>query len=77
MNKLKLYGKPDSPEVLPIKDFLERSQMSYEWIDISNDNLGWGQGITSFNNTDKHAVVEFSDGRILINPSLEQIISHL
>jgi len=28
------------PEVLPIKDFLERSQMSYEWIDISNDNLG-------------------------------------
>ncbi|MFW0718732.1 FAD-dependent oxidoreductase [Pedobacter sp. N23S346] len=77
MNKLKLYGKPDSPEIYPIRDFLKRSVVDFEWIDISFDNLGLGQGITSFNNQDKHPVVEFPDGKVIINPSLAQIACNL
>ncbi|KQM76331.1 pyridine nucleotide-disulfide oxidoreductase [Pedobacter sp. Leaf216] len=77
MNKLKLYGKPDSPEIYPIRDFLKRSVVDFEWFDITHDDLGWGQGITSFNNPDKLPVIEFPDGKVIINPSLSQIACNL
>lgn len=31
---------PNSPEVYPIREFLKRSVMDFEWIDISDDNSG-------------------------------------
>lgn len=77
MNKLKLYGKPDSPEIYPIRDFLKRSVVDFDWFDITQDQLGWGQGITSFNNPDKHPMIEFPDGKIIVNPTLEQIACNL
>jgi len=77
MNKLELYGIPNSPEIYPIRDFLKRSVVDFDWVDISHDNLGWGQGITSFNNPYKHPVVEFPDGKVIVNPSLEQIACNL
>jgi thioredoxin reductase (NADPH) len=77
MNKLKLYGKPDSPEIYPIRDFLKRSVVDFEWFDITHDDLGWGQRITSFNNPDKQPVIEFPDGKVIVNPSLEQIAGNL
>jgi len=77
MNKLKLYGKADSPEIYPIRDFLKRSVVDFEWFDITHDDLGWGQGITSFNNPDKLPVIEFPDGKVIINPSLSQIACNL
>lgn len=77
MNKLKLYGKPDSPEIYPIRDFLKRSVVDFDWFDITSDNLGWGQGITHFNNPDHLPVVEFPDGKVIVNPTLQQIACNL
>jgi len=36
MNKLKLYGKTDSPEMYPIRDFLRRSVVDYELFDTDD-----------------------------------------
>ena len=76
MNKLRLYGKPDSPEIYPIRDFLRRSVVDFDLIDISND-LGSGEGIPRFDNPIKLPVVEFPDGRIIVDPTLEQIATCL
>lgn len=77
MNKLKLYGIPDSPEIYPIRDFLKRSVVDFDWFDITHDDLGWGQGITSYNNPHKLPVIEFPDGKVIIDPTLEQIACNL
>lgn len=77
MNKLKLYGIPDSPEIYPIRDFLKRSVVDFDWFDITHDDLGWGQGITSYNNPHKLPVIEFPDGKVIVDPTLEQIACNL
>lgn len=77
MNKLKLYGRPDDAELYPIRDFLKRSVVDFEWIDITNDHLGWGQGILHFNNPDQLPAIEFPNGKMLIDPTLEQIAENL
>lgn len=77
MNKLKLYGKPNSPEIYPIRDFLKRSVVDFDWFDITGDDFGGGRGDTSFLNPDQHPVVEFPDGMLIVNPTLEQIACSL
>ena len=77
MDKLKLYGVPDSQEIYPIRDFLKRSVVDFDWFDISHDAQGRGQGVTAFDNPGKHPVIEFPDGKIIINPSLEEIACNL
>jgi len=77
MKKLKLYGRPDSPEIYPIRDFLKRSVVDFEWFDISSDHLGSGQEIASIKNPDKHPIVEFPDGKFILNPTLKEIACNL
>jgi thioredoxin reductase (NADPH) len=77
MKKLKFYGKPDSAQVYLIMDFLKRSVVDFDWIDITDDNLKWGQDITAFNNIDKQPMIEYPDGEVIINPSIEQIAAKL
>lgn len=76
MNKLKLYGTPYSHEVYPIREFLKRSVVDFEWIDISGDNEGEGQ-LCPLDNAEKHPVVEFPDGEIILYPTLELIAKKL
>ncbi|WP_443947449.1 NAD(P)/FAD-dependent oxidoreductase [Pedobacter sp. AW1-32] len=72
MNKLKIYGEPDSPEIYPIRDFLKRSVVDFEWIDINTQSKYIGDIAEK-----KHPVIEFPDGKVLIHPSLEQIAKEL
>lgn len=71
MNKLKLYGKPDSPEMYPIRDFLRRSVIDYEWVD-SNNQLP-AEGSASINLANGAPAIEFPDGQLLVNPNLQDI----
>jgi thioredoxin reductase (NADPH) len=57
MNKLKLYGQADSPGLYPIRDFLRRSVIDFEWLEVIDEN----------------PKIEFPDGKLLIDPTLEQI----
>lgn len=64
MIKLKLYGCADSTEMYTIRDFLKRSVVEYELMDI---------GVPD----DKLPEVEFSNGVRLQNPSLKEIADQL
>ena len=75
MNKLKLYGNPDSSEIYPIRDFLERSVVEFDWHDITDADFLKEK--IAVNNPEKFPMIEFPDGQLLINPSLEQIANNL
>ncbi|MCY0979301.1 FAD-dependent oxidoreductase [Chryseobacterium wangxinyae] len=75
MNKLKLYGRPDSSEIYPIRDFLNRSVVDFEWVDLKTDESEQGDLYTL--NPEAHPMIEFPDGKLIVNPSLEEIASIL
>lgn len=75
MKKLKLYGNADSSEIYPIRDFLKRSVVDFEWSEITSAHPGQ-QNITSYH-PDTYAVIEFPDGQTIVNPTLEQIARNL
>ncbi len=77
MRKLKLYGRPDSPEIYPIRDFLKRSVVDFEWFDLSSELTGSGQAVRSLDNPDQHPIIEFPDGTIILNPTLKAIACNL
>jgi thioredoxin reductase (NADPH) len=61
MNKLKLYGRSDSEEVYPIREFLRKSVVDFEWMEVGEE----------------HPSIEFPDGQLLINPTLEELAGKL
>jgi thioredoxin reductase (NADPH) len=76
MNKLRLYGDPDSSEIYSIRDFLNRSVVDFEWINI-NDATALPQAVSAFNLSGKQPFIQFPDGSFAMNPSLEEIARHL
>ena len=64
MKKLKLFGRSDSSEVYPIRDFLMRSV-----VDFDQENLPDG--------AEELTAIEFPDGELLKNPTLEEIANRL
>ena len=71
MDKLKLYGRPDSASVYPIREFLRRSVVDFEWIEIDDYNS------SSQFQKDTTSSIKFADGDLVINPTIEQIARHL
>ena len=35
MKKLTLFSPPDAPELYPLRDFLQRSVVAYDWVDVT------------------------------------------
>jgi thioredoxin reductase (NADPH) len=77
MNKLKLYGSPDSPEMYPIRDFLNRSVVDFEWVDINQATNISAEALLAINASGRHPTIEFPDGQFVSSPSVEQVASHL
>lgn len=77
MNKLKLYGNPDSSEVYPIRDFLMRSVVDFEWIEVNGQSELTAERITIINNLGEIPAIEFPDGLFMVNPTIEEIAKEL
>ena len=77
MNKLKLYGKPDSPEMYPIRDFLSRSVVDYEIFDTNDEASLPPNRPDAVNSIGNCPAIEFPGGEFVINPTLEEIAAHL
>ncbi|MBT2620097.1 FAD-dependent oxidoreductase [Chryseobacterium sp. ISL-6] len=77
MKKLKLYGRADSSDIYLIRDFLKRSVVDFKWFDITHDELNQRQRNDLPPNPDKYPIIEFPDGKVIINPTLEQIACNL
>lgn len=76
MNKLKLYGDPDSPEMYPIRDFLNRSVVEFEWVDMTNSTSIPADVVETMRNREHYPAIEFPDGQFVINPTVEEVASH-
>jgi thioredoxin reductase (NADPH) len=77
MNKLKLYGSPDSPEMYPIRDFLKRSVVDFEWIELTDNIDLEADKLAVVKNAGDYPSIEFPDGLLICNPSLEEVAGHL
>jgi len=72
--KLTLYGSAESYDLYPIRDFLRRSVVDFDWVDVAQTSedpkvadLRGGQGYA----------IEFPDGAWMVNPSVEDLAGHM
>ena len=77
MNKLKLYGKPDSSEMYPLRDFLSRSVVDYDVFDINDKAALPVNCPEAVYQLDEFPAIEFPDGQLVVNPSLEEVADKL
>src|SRR6202163_3436094 len=73
---VKIVGKPGSPIAYAIRDFLHRSDVPYEWIEIHNDEQARAEGLPNIYET-KLPVCIFPDGARLECPTVRQITEKL
>ena len=73
---VKIVGKPGSPIAYAIRDFLHRSDVPYEWIEIHNDEQARAAGVPNIRET-KLPVCMFADGTWLECPTVRQITEKL
>ena len=77
MDRLKFYGRRDSADVYPLREFLSRSVVEFDWIEVSNDDLiAEDKTLSPLKHSDS-AAIQFPDGDLVLNPTVEQIAMHL
>lgn len=72
---IRLYGHANSSVAYAIRDFLGRSVVEFEWIEMNPDNDV--HLISSFPSDAKFPVIEFPDGNRLFAPSVLQVAERL
>ena len=75
--KVKLYGQPNSPEAYEIRDFLKRSVVEFDWIELTCDeDCERELGFSSLDEL-RLPVVELTNGTQLFAPTVREIAQHL
>src|SRR5258707_9501849 len=74
--RLKLYGTLGSPAAYAIRDFLTRSDVPFEWVELKTPEQAREIGINDFNDR-RLPVCIFSDGTKIEKPTIRQIIEKL
>src|SRR5260370_16745788 len=74
--RLKLYGTLGSPAAYAIRDFLTRSDVPFEWVELRTPEQAREIGINDFNDRRLPFCV-FSDGTRPENPTIREIIQQL
>lgn len=75
--KVRLYGRPGTGEGYEIRDFLRRTVVSFEWIELASDDDGHRElGLSSLAGV-QLPVVEFPDGSRLFAPTVREIADRL
>jgi thioredoxin reductase (NADPH) len=71
-----LYGKPGSAKAYAIRDFLHRSDVPFEWKDITNDEQARALGLESADDR-RLPLCVFDDGTRMESPTIRQIVEKL
>ncbi|HXN50902.1 MAG TPA: FAD-dependent oxidoreductase [Candidatus Acidoferrum sp.] len=74
--KLKLFGTLGSPAAYAIRDFLHRSDVPFEWVEIRNNQHAREIGVDHIHDP-RLPVCVFSDGTRMERPTIRQIIEKL
>jgi thioredoxin reductase len=70
--RVKIYGRPGSAAAYAIRDFLQRSDVPFEWIELKDDINGEQDSREA-----KLPVCVFPDGTRLEGPTIRQIVEKL
>jgi thioredoxin reductase (NADPH) len=77
MKKLTLFSPPDAPELYSLRDFLQRSVVAYEWVDVTTART-LPAGLREAYEAGRWApAITFPDGQLLLNPTVEEVAEHL
>lgn len=76
-SKVRLYSQPDSAEAYEIRDFLNRSVVEFDWIQLTCDADCYKElGLSSLSNV-RLPVVELPDGTQMFSPTIREIAQRL
>lgn len=76
ISKVKLYGQPNSSEAYKIRDFLKRSVVEFDWVELTSDEDFYRE--LSFSPDElRLPIVEFTDGTQLFAPTVQEIAQQL
>ncbi len=76
-NKVLVFGRLNSPEAYAIRDFLSRSVVQFDWIELTCDaDCDRELGLPALKNV-RLPVVEFPDGNRLFAPSVRELADKL
>ena len=73
---VKIFGRTGSPQAHALRDFLHRSDVPFEWIDVRSDAEARAAGVDTINDR-RLPVCVFSDGTRIENPTIRQITEKL
>ncbi len=75
--KVRLYGQPDSAAAYEIRDFLNRTVVEFDWIELTCDaDCNRELKLPTLTNV-RLPVVELPDGTQLFEPTIREIAQHL
>ena len=76
-NKVRVFGQLNSPEAYAIRDFLNRSVVEFDWVELTCDEDCVRElGLSSLENV-RLPVVEMPDGNRLFSPSVRELADKL
>jgi len=68
---IRLYGRPGSAHADAIRDFLHRSDVPFEWIEVKTDEEVRALGLDRVNDH-RLPICEFPDGTRIEHPTVRQ-----
>jgi thioredoxin reductase (NADPH) len=75
--RIKIYGRLGSADAYTLRDFLQRSDVPFEWIQLESDEDARVRcGVQGLNDS-RLPVCVFSDGTRLDCPTVRQVVAHL
>ena len=77
MDRLKYYSRGDSASDHQVREFLIRSVVDFDWIEVAPDNRIKNSRQPSPLTESDHSAIEFPDGNILNNPTAERVAMQL
>jgi len=76
-NRVLVYGRPDSPEAYAIRDLLSRSDVVFDWIELTGDDDGRrALGLSTLDHV-QLPIVHLLDGVQLFAPTVREVAERL
>jgi thioredoxin reductase (NADPH) len=75
--RVRLFGQPQSAEAYALRDYLQRSVVAFDWVELASDSdCQLHLGLPELKNV-RLPVVELPDGKRLFAPSLREVADSL